>query len=82
MVSVGTWPTTWRWSIGPLFLLGMAWFNDWHAASYVPATVALLVALFAFVTMRDTPQSVGLPPIEQYKINMQDHQRRGSQNHL
>ena len=53
--------------IGPLFLLGMAWFNDWHAAFYVPATVALLVAAFAFITMRDTPQSVGLPPIEQYK---------------
>ena len=53
--------------IGPLFLLGMAWFNDWHAAFYVPATVALLVALFAFIAMRDTPQSVGLPPIEEYK---------------
>ena len=53
--------------IGPLFLLGMAWFNDWHAAFYVPATVALAVAAFAFITMRDTPQSVGLPPIEQYK---------------
>jgi OPA family glycerol-3-phosphate transporter-like MFS transporter len=50
-----------------LFLLGMAWFNDWHAAFYVPATVALAVAAFAFITMRDTPQSVGLPPIEQYK---------------
>ncbi|MGK9518015.1 glycerol-3-phosphate transporter, partial [Salmonella enterica subsp. enterica] len=44
-----------------------AWFNDWHAAFYVPATVALAVAAFAFITMRDTPQSVGLPPIEQYK---------------
>lgn len=53
--------------IGPLFLLGMGWFNDWHAAFYVPAAVALLVALFAFATMRDTPQSVGLPPIEKYK---------------
>ncbi len=53
--------------IGPLFLLGMGWFNDWHAAFYVPATVALAVAAFAFITMRDTPQSVGLPPIEKYK---------------
>ncbi|WP_249583215.1 glycerol-3-phosphate transporter [Pseudomonas viridiflava] len=53
--------------IGPLFLLGMGWTNDWHAAFYVPAAVALLVAVFAFATMRDTPQSVGLPPIEHYK---------------
>jgi OPA family glycerol-3-phosphate transporter-like MFS transporter len=45
----------------------MGLFNDWHAAFYVPAAVALGVAVFAFITMRDTPQSVGLPPIEQYK---------------
>jgi OPA family glycerol-3-phosphate transporter-like MFS transporter len=53
--------------IGPLFLLGLGWTNDWHAAFYVPAAVALFVALFAFITMRDTPQSVGLPPVEDYK---------------
>jgi len=53
--------------IGPLFLLGLGWTNDWHAAFYVPAAVALFVALFAFATMRDTPQSVGLPPVEEYK---------------
>ncbi len=50
-----------------LFLLGMAWFNDWHAALYMPAFCAILVALFAFAMMRDTPQSCGLPPIEEYK---------------
>ncbi len=53
--------------IGPLFLLGLGWFNDWHAAFYVPAAVALAIALFAIVMIRDTPQSVGLPPIEEYK---------------
>lgn len=51
-----------------LFLLGMAWFNDWHAALYMPAFCAILVALFAFAMMRDTPQSCGLPPIEEYKM--------------
>lgn len=53
--------------IGPLFLLGLAWFDDWHSAFYVPAVVALAVALFAVLTLRDTPQSVGLPSIEKYK---------------
>ncbi|MBD1551617.1 glycerol-3-phosphate transporter [Pseudomonas typographi] len=53
--------------IGPLFLLGLGWFNDWHAAFYVPAAVAVAVAVFAFAMMRDTPQSVGLPPVEQYR---------------
>lgn len=41
--------------------------GDWHAVFYVPAMAAILVGLFAFITMRDTPQSVGLPPIEDYK---------------
>ena len=53
--------------IGPLAILGMGWFNDWHSKFYVPAAVALLVAVFAFIVMRDTPQSTGLPPIEKYK---------------
>ncbi|MFF7708899.1 glycerol-3-phosphate transporter [Pseudomonas sp. NPDC007930] len=53
--------------IGPLFLLGLGWFNDWHAAFYVPAAVAVAVAAFAFATMRDTPQSMGLPPVEQWR---------------
>ena len=30
--------------IGPLFILGLAWFNqDWHSAFYVPAAVATFV---------------------------------------
>jgi OPA family glycerol-3-phosphate transporter-like MFS transporter len=53
--------------IGPLFLLGLFWFNDWHSAFYVPAVVALAVAVFAFVAMRDTPQSCGLPSVEHWK---------------
>ena len=64
--------------IGPLFLLGLAWFNDWHAAFYVPATVALGVAVFAFLTMRDTPQSCGLPSVETWK---QDYPEGYDANH-
>ncbi|MGL5567249.1 MAG: glycerol-3-phosphate transporter, partial [Plesiomonas sp.] len=53
--------------IGPLFILGMGWFNDWRSAFYVPAAAAVGVAIFAYLTMRDTPQSCGLPPVEEYK---------------
>jgi OPA family glycerol-3-phosphate transporter-like MFS transporter len=53
--------------IGPLFVLGMAWFNDWHSAFYVPATAATMVAVLVFFLLRDTPQSCGLPPIEEYR---------------
>jgi OPA family glycerol-3-phosphate transporter-like MFS transporter len=54
-------------AIGPLFILGMGWFNDWRSAFYVPAACAAGVAVFALLTVRDTPQSVGLPPIEEYR---------------
>lgn len=53
--------------IGPLFILGMAWFNDWHSAFYVPATCALVVAAFILWALRDTPQSCGLPAIDHYR---------------
>ncbi|MEM8499426.1 MAG: glycerol-3-phosphate transporter [Pseudomonadota bacterium] len=61
--------------IGPLFVLGMAWYNDWHSAFYVPATVAVVIAVFAVIIMRDTPQSCGLPSIEKHRQDYpQDYQ--------
>jgi OPA family glycerol-3-phosphate transporter-like MFS transporter len=42
-------------------------FNDWGATFYFNACIALCVAVFIAFTVRDTPQSCGLPPIEQYK---------------
>ena len=65
-------------AIGPLFILGMAWFNDWRSAFYVPAFVASLIAVFIYFTVRDTPQSVGLPAIEDYR---QDYPKGYSQQH-
>lgn len=65
-----------------LFLLGMARFNDWHAALYMPAFCAILVALFAFAMMRDTPQSCGLPPIEEYKNDYPDDYNEKAEQEL
>ncbi len=53
--------------IGPLFILGMGWFNDWNSAFYVPAACAAAVAVLVFFMMRDTPQSCGLPAIEEFR---------------
>lgn len=59
--------------IGPIFLLGLWLFNDdWHAAFYVPAIFAALMAVFIWLMVRDTPQSCGLPPIEEYKNDYPD----------
>jgi len=54
--------------IGPLAILGLFLFSgDWRSIFYFPAIVACGVAFVTFLLMRDTPQSCGLPPIEQYK---------------
>lgn len=39
----------------------------WQSAFYVPGVIAVLGAVYLFWRMRDTPQSVGLPAIEEYK---------------
>ena len=52
--------------VGPLTVLGLELFSDWHAKLYFPGMVAILFAIVTFWLVRDTPQSVGLPPIEEY----------------
>lgn len=39
----------------------------WRYAFFVPAVIALLVSLFLISRLRDTPQSLGLPPVDQYR---------------
>ncbi len=42
-------------------------FGSWRFAFFVPGVLATLGALYLFWRLRDTPQSEGLPPIEEYK---------------
>lgn len=53
--------------IGPLAIAGMAIFGEWQSKFYFPGMVAMLVAVIAWLLIRDTPQSCGLPPVELYK---------------
>ncbi|PID62525.1 MAG: glycerol-3-phosphate transporter [Ignavibacteriae bacterium] len=53
--------------IGPLAILGVSIFGDWHSKFYFPGIVAIFVAFLAYLLVRDTPQSCGLPNIEKYK---------------
>lgn len=41
--------------------------KDWGAMFYFNALVAAGVAIVTFILMRDTPQSCGLPPVEEFK---------------
>lgn len=41
--------------------------QTWRAAFIFPAIVAMLLAIFCWWAMRDTPQSVGLPPVDEWR---------------
>jgi OPA family glycerol-3-phosphate transporter-like MFS transporter len=53
--------------VGPIAILAMAMFADWHAILYLHGIFALVIALLILLLVRDTPQSEGLPTIETYR---------------
>lgn len=48
-------------------VLGVWLFHDWGAKFYFNAMIAAVIAVVVWFLLRDTPQSCGLPPIEEYK---------------
>src|SRR6185369_9488454 len=54
----------------------------WPSAFYVPGAIAALLAIYLFWRMRDTPQSVGLPAIEQYKQDYPPEEREEHEREL
>ncbi len=52
--------------VGPLAILAVALFADWHSKIYLHGYVALVFAFVTWFLVRDTPQSCGLPSIEQW----------------
>jgi OPA family glycerol-3-phosphate transporter-like MFS transporter len=51
---------------GVIAAYSTAWMG-WRYAFYVPGILAVICAFYLILRLRDTPQSVGLPPIEEYK---------------
>ena len=51
-------------------------FGWWQFSFYVPGTLALIVAVYLFWRLVDTPQSVGLPPVEEYKNDYPETRER------
>lgn len=66
--------------VAQLALLGVTLFGDWGAKLYLNALIAGAVAVGVFFLLRDTPQSCGLPPVEEYRNDYppsytSDHER-------
>ncbi len=64
--------------VGPMAVYGAIWFGSWFygdntelyflIGTYAfPAAVAVFIAILAYVLIRDTPQSCGLPSVEKWR---------------
>lgn len=61
--------------IASIALFGISLFSSWKGIFYLPAIIAI-VGGFAYILLaRDTPQSVGLPPIEEFKNDYPEVQK-------
>ncbi len=70
----GTWMAIWNVAhnvgaalVPTITLAGYALFAAWRGMFYFPALISIAIAIFVLIFLRDTPQSVGLPPIEEYR---------------
>jgi MFS transporter, OPA family, sugar phosphate sensor protein UhpC len=74
----GTWWGFWNssHSVGgaliPLIAAFCAQMWGWRFAMYVPGVTCIGIGIFLMNRLRDTPQSLGLPPIEKYKNDYPD----------
>lgn len=75
--------------VGPMAVYGAIWFGSWFYGSQTkyyfligtyafPAAVAIFIAILAYILIRDTPQSCGLPSIEKYR---NDYPKNYSEKH-
>lgn len=74
----GSWWSTWSVSLnvgGFLvpWISGVAlYYFGWRYAMFIPGALCILVGFFLINRLRDTPQSLGLPPIEKYRNDQAD----------
>lgn len=74
----GSWWSTWNVShnVGGFlipWIAGVALqYFGWRYAMYIPGVLCILIGFFLINRLRDTPQSLGLPPIEKYRNDYVD----------
>ncbi|MCC9295387.1 glycerol-3-phosphate transporter [Clostridium sp. WLY-B-L2] len=68
-------------TIAVIAMVGVSIFGNWKGVFYLPAIIAIVGGILFIIFARDMPQSVGLPPIEEYKndypdVNVDDRERQ------
>jgi len=74
----GTWWGAWNTchNVGgaliPLIAGAAATYLGWRYAMYIPGVIALIMGVLIWVGLRDTPETMGLPPVEEYRNDYPD----------
>ncbi|MEC1372742.1 glycerol-3-phosphate transporter [Heyndrickxia oleronia] len=56
--------------------------NGYEGVFILPALVAIVIALISYILIRDTPQSVGLPSIEEYRNDYPSKEKKTFETEL
>ncbi|MDH5161631.1 glycerol-3-phosphate transporter [Heyndrickxia oleronia] len=56
--------------------------NGYEGVFILPALLAIVIALISYILIRDTPQSVGLPPIEEYRNDYPSKEKKTFETEL
>lgn len=68
--------------LAPLVTLGIAMFVTWKSVFFFPAIIAIIISFLIVLLVRDTPQSCGLPPIEEYRNDYPKHAFKNQEKEL
>ncbi len=77
----GRWWSLWNTShnIGgsliPLIVAACAEYLGWRFSMYIPGLICIAAGFFIMNRLRDTPQSLGLPPIEKFKNDLSNNSK-------
>lgn len=62
--------------VGSFASWAAATFNGWQNAFFLPGILALIIAYIVFRSLVDCPQTVGMPPVEEYKNDYTEEEKK------
>ncbi|MEH6889039.1 MFS transporter [Bacillus sp. JJ864] len=71
--------------VPPLVGIGVGIFGEshWQAGVFIfPAIIAMVISILMWVNAKDTPESAGLPPIDEYRNDYEDLEKADNANKM
>ncbi|MGE4234228.1 MAG: phosphoglycerate transporter protein PgtP [Bacteriovoracia bacterium] len=72
----GLWNTSHQVGAGAILIVGgfLSQYYGWRSSFFLPAAIAILCSFYLVNRLRDTPESLGLPSVEEFKNDRPDQQ--------